>query len=154
MRRPGCASARWCRSCRRELMPSLENTLGRWYSPGGPQVLARFGSPLLAAQPFAAYQVGAGEMDGDAAAPEAVDRLLAQRVSAAGPSLSSARDRAWMPGIHSGGCDRRARRRWLRQCLPLGIPTDAILACKRDTGATGTKTALTTSRQRRPGMGL
>ena len=56
-------------------MPSLENTLGRWYSPSGPQVLARFRSPLLAAQPFAVYQVGAGEMDGDAAAPEAVDRL-------------------------------------------------------------------------------
>jgi hypothetical protein len=37
---------------------------------------------------------------------------------------------------------------------PLGIPTDAILARKRDSGATGTKNALTTSRQRRPGMGL
>jgi hypothetical protein len=77
-------------------------------------------------------------------------------VSAVGPSLSSARDRAWMPGIRSGGCDRRARRRWRRQCLedPLGIPTDAILARKRDSGATGTKNALTTSRRWRPGMGL
>jgi len=80
-------------------------------------VLARFRSPLLAAQPFAVYQVGAGEMDGDAAAPEAVDRLPAQNVPAAGPSLSSARDRAWMPGIHSGGCVTVGRRRWLRQYL-------------------------------------
>ena len=56
-------------------MPSLENTLGRWYSPGGPQVLARFRSPPPAVQPFAVHQAGAGEMDGDAAAPEAVDRL-------------------------------------------------------------------------------
>ena len=92
-------------------MPSLENTLGRCYSPGGPQVLARFRSPLLAARPFAVHQVDAGEMDRDAAAPEAVDRLAAQSVSAVGPSLSSARDRAWMPSIHSAGCDRRARRR-------------------------------------------
>jgi len=61
-------------------MPSLENTLGRWYSAGGPQVLACFCSPLLAAQPFAVYQVGAGEMDGDAAAPEAVNRLPVQGV--------------------------------------------------------------------------
>jgi len=75
-------------------MPSLENTLGRWHSPGGPHVLARFRSPLLAAKPFAVHQVGADEMDGDAAAPEAVNRLPAQRVSAAGPSLSSARDLA------------------------------------------------------------
>ena len=75
-------------------MPSLENTLGRWYSPGGPQVLARFRSPLLAAQPFAVYQVGAGEMDGEAAAPEAVDRRPAQRVPAAGPSLSKRARRA------------------------------------------------------------
>src|SRR5215472_18027522 len=61
-----------------------------------------------------------------------------------GPSLSSAHDRAWMPSSHSGGCGRRARRRWLRQCLrdPLGIPTDAILARNRDSGATGTKNAL------------
>jgi hypothetical protein len=47
---------------------------------GGPQVLARFHSPLLAAQPFAVHQVGAGEMDGDAAASEAVDRLPVQGV--------------------------------------------------------------------------
>jgi hypothetical protein len=104
-------------------MPSLENTLGNEYSgrPAGARAL-----------PLAVYQVGAGKMDGDAAAPEAVDRLPAQSVSAVGPSLSSARDRACMPSIHSGGCDRRARRRWLRQCLrdPLGIPTDAILARK------------------------
>ena len=60
-------------------------------------------SPLLAAQPFAVYQAGAGEMDGDAAAPEAVDRLPVQRVSAVGPSLSGAGDRAWMPSIHSAG---------------------------------------------------
>ena len=85
------------------MMPSLENTLGRWYSPGGPQVLARFRSPLLAARPFAVHQAGAGEMDGDAAAPEAVDRLPVQRVSAVGPSLSGAGDRAWMPSIHSAG---------------------------------------------------
>ena len=52
-------------------MPSLENTLGKGYSAGGPQVLARFRSPLLAARPFAVHQAGAGEMDGDAAAPEA-----------------------------------------------------------------------------------
>ena len=45
---------------------------------GGPQVLACFHSPLLAAQPFAVHQVGAGEMDGDAAAPEAVNRLPTQ----------------------------------------------------------------------------
>ena len=32
VRRWSYASARWCRSCRRELMPSLENTLCRWYS--------------------------------------------------------------------------------------------------------------------------
>ena len=75
-------------------MPSLENTLGRWYPADGAQVLARFRSPLPAAQPFAVHQAGAGEMDGDAAAPEAVDRLPAQRVSAVGRSLSSARDRA------------------------------------------------------------
>ena len=56
-------------------MSSLENTLGKGYSAGGPQVLARFRSPLLAAQPFAVHQVGAGEMDGDAAPPEAIDRL-------------------------------------------------------------------------------
>jgi hypothetical protein len=57
-------------------------------------------------------------------------------VSAVGPSLSSARDRAWMPGIRSGGCDRRARRRWLASAseTPLGIPTDAILARKLDSG--------------------
>ena len=84
-------------------MTSLENTLGRWYSAGGPQVLARFRSPPPAVQPFAVHQAGAGEMDGDAAAPEAVDRLPAQRVSAVGRSLSSARDRAWMPIIRSGG---------------------------------------------------
>jgi len=35
-------------------MPGLENTLGRWYSAGGP--------PLLAAQPFAVHQMGAGEI--------------------------------------------------------------------------------------------
>jgi hypothetical protein len=124
-------------------MPSLENTLGKGYSTGGPQVLARFRSPLLAAQPLAVHQVGAGEMDGNAAAPEAVDRLPARSVSAVGPSLSSARDRAWMPGIRSGGCDRRARRRWLRQCLrdPLGIPTDAILARKRDSAVIGQQNA-------------
>ncbi len=115
-------------------MPGLENTLGNEYS--GPPAGAR-------ALPLAVYQVGAGKMDGDAAAPEAVDRLPAQSVSAVGPSLSSARDRACMPSIHSGGCDRRARRRWLRQCLrdPLGIPTDAILARKRDSGAIGQQNA-------------
>jgi hypothetical protein len=124
-------------------MPGLENTLGKGYSAGGPQVLARFGSPPLAAQPFAVHQAGAGEMDSDAAAPEAVDRLPAQSVSAVGPSLSSARDRAWMPSIHSGRCDRRARRQWLRQCPrdSPGILTDAILARKRDTAAIGQQNA-------------
>jgi hypothetical protein len=52
-------------------MPSVENTVGEGYSAGGPQVLARFCSPPLAAQPFAVHQAGAGEMDGDAAAPGA-----------------------------------------------------------------------------------
>jgi len=112
----------------------LGDTLGKGYSPSGPQVLARFRLPPLVAQPFAVYQVGMGEMDGDAAVPEAVDRLPALSVSAVG---------AWMPSIHSGGCDRRAGRRWLRQCLrdPPGIPTDAILARKRDGGAIGQQNA-------------
>jgi len=68
--------------------------LGRWHSPGGPHVLARFRSLLLAAKPFAVHQVGAGEMDGDAAAPEG---SIASRHSVClqpGPSLSSARDLA------------------------------------------------------------
>jgi len=43
----------------------LENTLCRWYSAGGPQVLAHWRSPLLAAQPLAVHQVGAGEMDAE-----------------------------------------------------------------------------------------
>jgi hypothetical protein len=47
---------------------------------GSPQLLARFHAPLLTAQPFAVHQVGAGEMDRDAAAPEAVDRLPVQAV--------------------------------------------------------------------------
>ena len=126
-----------------ELPAGADAELGEHLGQGVPRRCSRFRSPLLAAQPFAVHQVGTGEMDGDAAAPEAVDRLPAQSVSAVGPSLTSGRDRAWMPSIHSGGCDRRARRRWLRQCLrdPLGIPTDAILARKRDSGATGTKNA-------------
>ena len=69
-----------------------------WYSPV--RGLARFRSPLLAAPPFAVHQVGGGEMDRDAAEPETVNRLR-YRVSAAGPSLSSARDPAWMPSAHS-----------------------------------------------------
>jgi hypothetical protein len=47
---------------------------------GRAQVLARFDSPLLAAQPFAVHQVGAGEMNRYAAAPEAVDRFPVQGV--------------------------------------------------------------------------
>jgi hypothetical protein len=62
----------------RQVMPELPagadaelgEHLAQGYSAGGPQILARFGSPLLAAQPFAVHQSGAGEMDGDVAAPE------------------------------------------------------------------------------------
>jgi hypothetical protein len=73
-----------CLACRLEL---LAGPFGERRGPepaehvvGGPQMLARFRSPLLAAQPFAVHQVGAGEMDGDAAAPEAVDRLPVEGV--------------------------------------------------------------------------
>jgi hypothetical protein len=46
----------------------------------GAQVVARFCSPLLAPQPFAVHEMGAGELDRDTAAPEAVDRLAVQLV--------------------------------------------------------------------------
>ena len=45
----------------------------------GAQLLARVDAPVLAAQPLAVHQVGAGEMDGDPAALEPLDRLAVQR---------------------------------------------------------------------------
>ena len=44
------------------------------------QVLAGVHPPLLAPEPLAVHEVGAGEVDGDAGLPEAVDRLLVERV--------------------------------------------------------------------------
>jgi hypothetical protein len=89
-----------CLACRLQLPAS---PFGQRHGPepaehivGRPLVLACFHSPLLAAQPLAVHQEDASEMDRDAAVPDAVNRLR-YRESAAGPALSNARDRAWMP---------------------------------------------------------
>jgi len=66
--------------------------LGRCYSPGGPQVLARFGSPLLAAEPFAIYQVARAGWTARRLRPRR--SIAAQRVPAAGSSLSKRARRA------------------------------------------------------------
>jgi hypothetical protein len=50
------------------------------HAVGGPQLLARIDAALLAAQPLAVHEAGAGEVDRDATATEAVDRLPVERV--------------------------------------------------------------------------
>ena len=45
---------------------------------GEAELLARVQAPILAAQPFAVQQVGAGEMDGDPAAGEPLDGLAVE----------------------------------------------------------------------------
>ena len=47
---------------------------------GGAQLLARVDAPVLAPQPFAVEQVGAGELDADPGALEPLDRLAVERV--------------------------------------------------------------------------
>ena len=45
----------------------------------GAQLLAGLDEPVLAAQPLAVEEVGAGEMNGDPAAGEPLDRLAVER---------------------------------------------------------------------------
>jgi len=51
------------------------------------------------------------------------------------------------PRLLTAAHDRMARRRWVRQCPrdPPGIPAEAILAGKRDSGVTGKEDTITTS---------
>jgi hypothetical protein len=41
---------------------------------GGPELLACVHAPVLPTKPFAVHELGAAEVDGDAAAPESLDR--------------------------------------------------------------------------------
>ena len=60
---------------------------------GGTQVLACVDASLLAAEPLAVHEVGAGDVDGDAAAPEALDRFLVELVGFRAVAEQRARSR-------------------------------------------------------------
>ena len=59
---------------------------------GGAQLLARVHAPVLAPEPFAVEQTGAGELDADPGALEPLDRLAVERLG--GVALAHQRPRA------------------------------------------------------------
>lgn len=69
----------------------------------GSQLFARVDAPVFATQPFTVHQVGAREVDGDAAAFEAGDGLAVQRVR--GPAVAEQRGRS---GLYAEGPVRAA----------------------------------------------
>ena len=98
---------RWPASSRRARSANASAPMRREHLVRRAQLLARVDAPVLAPQPLAVEQLGAGEVDRDAAAGQPLDRLAVER-SASSPSLSSARDRASMPERPVGAARLRA----------------------------------------------
>ena len=68
---------------------------------GGAELFPRVEATVLTAEPFTVDEVGAGEMDDDPAAGEALDRFPIARLGVVPLSLSSARARAGIPSAQS-----------------------------------------------------
>ena len=102
------------RSSRRARSANASTPIVDSMSCGGAQLLAGVDAPALAPQPLAVQQVRAGELDAEAGAAEALERLAVGRLGGFAIAASSARTRASMPSAQSVGV----------RSAPLGEPVE------------------------------